>query len=89
MISLNLAAQPPPQFVSGGLDDGIMRDANNRTVCTIQGHRDPGALLKQLLQLFLKRRHRFVHESASGWGRTGFLVRQVAALYHRINRFSY
>jgi hypothetical protein len=66
-----------------------MRDADDRTVGAIQGHRNPRGLLKQLIQLFLKHRRRFIHESASDWGMAGFLNRQVAALYHRIGSFHY
>jgi hypothetical protein len=87
--SLHLAAESSPQFMGSSFDDRVVRDADNRTICAIQGHRDPGSLSKQVLQLFLKRRRRFIHESASTWGMTGDLDRQVAALYHRIDRFSY
>jgi hypothetical protein len=89
VTGLHRAAELPPQFVGAGFDHRVVRDANERTVCAIQGHRDPGGLLKQLIQLLLKRRRRFIHESASAWDMTGFLDHQVAALYHRIDRFSY
>jgi hypothetical protein len=87
VTGLHGAAELSPEFMGTGFDHRVVRDADNRTVCAIQGHRDPGGLLKQLIQLFLKRRRRSIHESASAWGRTGFLNRQVAALYHRIGRF--
>ena len=82
-------AESSPQFVGAGLDRRVVRDANDRPLCAIQGHRNPGGLLKQLIQLFLKRRDRFIHESASTRSLTGFPDRQVAAIYHRIDRFSY
>jgi hypothetical protein len=37
----------------------------------------------------LKSRRRYIHESTSEWGTTGCLNRRVAAIYHRIHRFSY
>ena len=89
VTGLDCTAELSPQFVSAGLDHRVVRDANDRTVCTIQGHRNPGGLLEQLVQLFLERRRRFIHDSVSAWGLTGFLNRQVAALYHRTDRFSY
>jgi hypothetical protein len=89
VAGLHRAAELSPQLVGAGFDHRVMRDANNRTVCAIQGHRDPSRLLKQLIQLFLKRCRRFIHESASAWGVTEFLDHQVAALYHRIDGFSY
>jgi hypothetical protein len=89
VTGLHRPAELSPQFVGAGFDHRVVRNANDRTVCAIQGHRNPGGLLKQLIQLFLKRRRRFVHESASVSGMTAFPNRQVAALYHRIYRFSY
>jgi hypothetical protein len=89
VTGLHRPAELSPQLVGAGLDHRVVRDAHDRAVGTIQGHRDSGGLLKQLLQLLLKRRRRFVHESASAWGMTGFLNRQVDALYHRIDRFLY
>jgi hypothetical protein len=89
VIGLHRTAELSPQFVGTGFDHGVVRDADDRAVGAIQGHRNSGGLLKQLIQRFLKRRRRFIHESASAWGMTGFLNRQVAALYHRIGRFLY
>jgi len=89
VTGLHRPAELSSQFVGAGLDHGVVRDAHDSAVCTIQGHRDSGGLLKQLIQLFLKRRRRFVHESASAWGMIGHLNRQVAALYHRMGRFLY
>jgi hypothetical protein len=86
---LHRATEPSPQLVGTGFDHRVVRDANDRAVCAIQGHRNPGGLLKQLIQLFLKRRCRFIHESASAWNMTGYLDHQAAALYHGIYRFSY
>jgi hypothetical protein len=89
VTGLHGPAELSPQFVGAGFDHRVVRDTNNRPVCAIQGHRNPGGLLKELIQLFLKRRRRFIHEPASAGGMTGFLDRQVAALYHRISRFFY
>lgn len=89
VTGLHRPAELSPQLVGAGLDHGVVRDAHDGTVGTIQGHRDSGGLPKPLLQLFLKRRRRFVHESASSWGMTGSLNCQLAALYHRIGRFLY
>jgi hypothetical protein len=89
VTGLHSTAELSPEFVGTGFDHRVVRDADNRTVCAIQGHRNPGGLLKQLIQLFLQRRRRSIHESASAWGMTGLLNRQVAALYHRIGRFLY
>ena len=86
---LHRTAELSAQFVGAGFDHRVMRDADDLAVCAIQGHRNPGGLLKQLIQLFLKRRRRFIHDSASARGLTKFLNRQVDALYHGINRFSY
>jgi hypothetical protein len=87
VTGLDRPAELSSQFVGAGFDHRIVRDAHDRTVGPIQGHRNLSRLLKQLVQLFLKRRRRSIHESASAWGMTGFLNRQVDALYHRINQF--
>jgi hypothetical protein len=89
VTGLHRTAELSPQLVGAGFDHRVVRDANDRPIGAIQGHRNPGGLLKQLIQLFLKRRRRFIHESASAWGIPGFPKRQVAALYHRMGRFSY
>jgi hypothetical protein len=89
VTGLHRTAELSPQFVGAGFDHRVVRDADDCTVCAIQGHRNPGGLLKQLIQLFLKCRRRFIHESASAWDRNGSLDHQVAALYHRISGFSY
>ena len=65
---LHRATELSAQFVSTGFDHRVMWDADDRSICAIQGHRDTSGLLKQLTELFLKRRHRFVHESASHSG---------------------
>jgi hypothetical protein len=89
VTGLHRAAESSPQFVSAGLDDRVMRDAHDRAVDAIQGDRDTSGLLQQLVQFFLKRRRRFVHESASAgrdWvpkvpsGRTLSQNRQVPLL---------
>jgi hypothetical protein len=66
-----------------------MRNAHDRAVDAIQGDRDTGGLLEQLVQSLLKRRRRFIHESASAEGGTEFPKCQVAALYHKTGRFLY
>jgi hypothetical protein len=68
VTGLHGATELSPQFVGTGLDHRVVRDADDRPVGTIQGHRDPGGLLKQLIQLFLKRRRRSIHESAPNEG---------------------
>jgi hypothetical protein len=65
---LHRTAQLSPQLMGAGFDHGVMRDADDRPVGPIQGHRHSGSLSKQLIQTFLKRRCRSVHESASVWG---------------------
>jgi hypothetical protein len=87
--SLHRPAEFPPQFMGAVFDHRIVGDANHRAVGAIQGHRNSGGLLKQLIQLLLKRRGRFIHESASGWGMIGLLNPQGAASYHRIGSFRY
>jgi hypothetical protein len=89
VTGLHRAAESSPQFVGAGLDYRIVRHADDRPVCAIQGHRNTGGLLKQLVQFFLKRRRRFIHESASVRDMTGVLNHQAAALYHRTGRFLY
>lgn len=89
VTGLHGTTESSSQFVGAGFDDGIVRDANDRAVGAIQGHRDPGGLLKQLIQLLLKHRRRFIHESASAWGMTGFPDSRVAAVYHGKHSFSY
>ena len=80
VTGLHRTAELSSQFMGAGFDHRVVRNANDRTVCAIQGHRDPGGLPQQLIQPFLKRCHRFIHESASAWGMIGSLNRQVAAL---------
>ncbi len=75
--------------MGSSFDDGVMRDAHDGAVGAIQGHRNPGGLLKQLIQLFLKVCCRSIHGLASAWGMTVFLNRRFAELYHRIVRFLY
>jgi len=47
--SLYRATELSPQFMGTRFDHRVVRDTDNRTICAIQGHRDPGGLLKQLL----------------------------------------
>lgn len=67
VTGLHGAAELSPQFVGAGFDHRVVRHADDRPVCSIQGHRNPGRFLKQLIQFFLKLRRRFIHESASSW----------------------
>lgn len=89
MIGLHRAAELSPELVGACFDHRVMRDTDDRSVGAIQGHRNLGGLLKQLIQLFPKCRRQFIHESASARGMAGFLNRQMDALYHGIDRFSY
>ena len=68
---LDRPTESSPQFVGPGFDEGVMSNAHDGAVEPFQGHRDAGGLLKQLIQLFLKPRHRFIHESASYWAGLG------------------
>ncbi len=65
VTGLHITAELSPQFVGAGFNHGVMRDADDCAVGTIQGHRDPSRLPEQLIQFFLKSRRRFIHESAS------------------------
>ena len=89
VAGLDGAAELSPHFVGAGFDDRVVRDADDGPVGAIQSHRNPSGLLKELIQFLLKRRCRFIHESTSTSGTTGFLNRRGAAIYHRIHRFSY
>lgn len=89
VTGLHRAAESSPQFVSAGLDDRVMRDTHDRAIDAIQGDRDTGGLPEQLIQFFLKRCRRFIHESASAEGGTASPKCQVAALYHRIGGILY
>jgi hypothetical protein len=89
VTGLHGTAELSPQFMGAGFDHRVVRNAHDRAVGAIQGHGNSGGLLKELIQLFLKCRRRFIHDSTSAWGMTGLLKRQVAALYHRVGRFLY
>lgn len=89
VLGLHGPTQLAPEFVGADFDDRVMRDADHGPVGTIQGHSDLGGLPQELIQLFLKRRSRFVHGSASPRGKKGSPKRQVAALYHRTRAFLY
>jgi hypothetical protein len=65
MTSLDCTAELSPQFVGAGFDHGVVRDTDDGPVGAIQGHRNAGSLLKELIQFFLKHRSRFIHESTS------------------------
>lgn len=75
--------------MAAGFDHRVVRDTHDRTVGTIQGHRHPRGLVQQLIEFFLKRRRRFIHESASTGVRAGTQNTKAAAPYHRIGWFRY
>jgi hypothetical protein len=89
VCGLDRAAELSPHFVGAGFDNRVVRDADDGPVGAVQGHRHPSGLAKELFQFLLKSRRRYIHESTSEWGTTGCLNRRVAAIYHRIHRFSY
>lgn len=68
VAGLHRTAELSSQFVGAGFDDGIVGHTDDRTVDAIQGHRDSGSFLQELVQFFLKRSCRSIHESASARG---------------------
>jgi hypothetical protein len=89
VTGLHFPAELSSQLVSPGFNHGVVRNAHDGAVGTIQGHRDSGGLMEQLFQLFLKRCRCISHESTSVPAESRFPKCQADAFYQRIDAFLY
>jgi pyocin large subunit-like protein len=83
MLCLNPATELSAQFVGSGLNGRVVGDSHDRTIGAIEDHGDLGGLAKQLIEFFLERARRSIHESSPSWEEIHSPKLRRAADYHK------